>query len=118
LLPGKVEAENGAPVLVADGFRMAPPASIIPALTPGASITVGIRPSDIRVDELGGYEALIEVEEYLGTEALLNLRAGNHELVAQVAAAARPAPGRQSVRIGFDTARLHVFDTKSGEAIR
>ncbi|RUU61533.1 sn-glycerol-3-phosphate ABC transporter ATP-binding protein UgpC [Mesorhizobium sp. M2C.T.Ca.TU.002.02.1.1] len=119
LLPAKVEADNGAPVLVANGFRMTAPASIVRALNPGASITVGIRPNDIRVDdETGEYEAVIEVDEYLGTEALLNLRAGDHELVAQVPAAARPAPDRQSVRIGFDTARLHVFDTQSGEAIR
>ncbi|MBN9552671.1 MAG: sn-glycerol-3-phosphate ABC transporter ATP-binding protein UgpC [Alphaproteobacteria bacterium] len=118
LLPAKVAVVNGAPVLVANGFRLAAPPSIVSALDPGASVTLGIRPSDIRVDEAGDYEAVVEVDEYLGTEVLLNLRAGNHELVAQVPAAARPAPDRQSVRIGFDAARLHVFDTQSGEAIR
>ena len=118
LLPATVEAENGAPVLVADGIRLAAPVPIRSALSLGASVTVGIRPSDIRVDDAGGYEASVEVAEYLGTEALLNLRAGVHDIVAQVPAAGRPAANGQSIHIGFDAARLHVFDTQSGEAIR
>lgn len=91
------------------------------ALRPEQAITVGVRPSDVRlVQEAGGdaYDAAVEVTEYLGTEALLNLKVGGHDLVAQVPAAQRPPQDRQAVRIAFDPSHLHVFDTQSGQAIR
>ncbi len=120
LLPATVQAASGRPVLVSGTLSFQAPEAVAGKLKPGQEVTVGVRPSDVSLVGAGGegYDAAIEVTEYLGTEALLNLKVGGHELVAQVPAASRPAQEEQGVRIAFDPRRLHVFDTGSGQAIR
>ena len=77
---------------------------------------IGIRPSDITLtaaDTPGALRATVEVTEYLGDDALLDLRVGPHELIAQVPASNRPA-NDASVHVTFNTAGLHLFDAATG----
>ena len=59
----------------------------------GQTVIIGIRPTEISlVGKKGKSEvpAIVEVVEYLGNEALLDLRVGPHELIAQVPVIQRP----------------------------
>jgi len=120
LLPAIVAAADGRPVLAAGALVLQAPDAIAATLSPGQEVTVGVRPNEVSLvaDGMPGYDASIEVTEYLGTEAVLNLKAGSQDLCVQVPAAHRPPPGRQSVRVAFDPRNLHVFDTQTGQAIR
>jgi len=120
LIPAEVQTGNGRPTLSAGPLGFEVPASIAGRLKAGRKAVIGIRPSEVQVvpDGMPGYDAAIEVTEYLGSEALLNLRIGEQELCAQIPASNRPSPDRQNIRINFDPNRLHVFDVESGEAIR
>jgi ABC-type sugar transport system ATPase subunit len=82
-------------------------------------VLIGIRPSDVTLvsaDAPGALRATVEVTEYLGDDALLDLRVGPHELIAQVSAASRPA-NDASVHIAFNTAGLHLFDAATGATL-
>jgi len=119
LLPASVQARDGKPILVSESLTFDMPATLASSLKPAQNVTLGVRPSDISlVNGNAGYDANIEVTEYLGTEALINLRIGSQEIVAQVPASHRPAHDMQVARVAFDPRRLHVFDTASGQAIR
>ncbi|QEN85222.1 sn-glycerol-3-phosphate ABC transporter ATP-binding protein UgpC [Labrys sp. KNU-23] len=120
LIPAEVQQANGQPMLSAGPLGFPVPASIAARLKAGQKAVIGIRPSDIQVvpDGTPGHDASIEVTEYLGSEALLNLRIGEQELCAQIPASSRPSSDRQSIRVNFDPRHLHVFDATSGEAIR
>jgi multiple sugar transport system ATP-binding protein len=122
LLPATVETADGKPVLVSGSLRLQAPDVMATTLKPAQRVTIGVRPSDVGLvngDTSGnGYDAAIEVVEYLGTEALLNLKVGGQEMVAQIPALARPDHRQKNVRIFFDPGKLHIFDTQSGLAIR
>jgi multiple sugar transport system ATP-binding protein len=120
LVPARVEAADGRPMLVAGALRFAPPPALAARLKPAQAVTVGVRPSDVRlVDDAcaDAYDAAVEVTEYLGTEALINLKVDGLDMIAQVPSAQRPAAGREAVRIAFAADQFHVFDTQGGQAI-
>ncbi|MER9333124.1 sn-glycerol-3-phosphate ABC transporter ATP-binding protein UgpC [Mesorhizobium sp. M0293] len=122
LMPGVVAAAGAAAVLTCGSLQIPAPNALSRVLKTAQQVTVGVRPSDIRLVSSDvattSYDTSIEVVEYLGTEALLNLNAGGQELVAQVPASDRPTAGQENVRIAFDPDKLHIFDTQSGQAIR
>jgi multiple sugar transport system ATP-binding protein len=121
LLPAKVGTTEGKPVLVSGSLRFSLPPALASSLNPAQAVMVGIRPTDVRLIDRGdadAYDASIDVVEYLGNEALLNLKVGDQELVAQVPASQRPAHDLQQLHVAFDSNHLHVFDTQSGQAIR
>jgi multiple sugar transport system ATP-binding protein len=61
-------------------------------------------------------DSTAEVVEPLGSEILLNVRAGPHAMVARVDPSTR-LKIHEIVRLAFDPGRLHFFDTASGAAI-
>ena len=114
-----VERSDSGLVLTSSAFTLAVPPERAEGLSSGRAVTLGIRPSDIRIareSEPYTVEAKVEVVEYLGVEALVDLRAGGQEFIAQVAAAERPNLD-QAVRAAFNPAGLRFFDTESGQAI-
>jgi multiple sugar transport system ATP-binding protein len=120
LVRGRVEAEGGRPWLAGAAIRIPLPDRVAGSVAPGTEVTAGIRPNDVAVayaDPPAAFlEAGVEVVEYLGTEILLDLRAGSQELMAQVPiGAGRPVGDR--LWIGFDPGRIHVFDTATGRAL-
>jgi multiple sugar transport system ATP-binding protein len=87
----------------------------------GEQVVLGIRPKDLRVasghDPADlSFEVEIEVIEKLGSEILLDVRAGATTMVAAVESTARAAV-HDRVRLVVDTERLHFFDNCSGAAI-
>jgi multiple sugar transport system ATP-binding protein len=84
-------------------------------------VVLGIRPKDLRVasgsdDADLSFEVEIEVVEKLGSEILLDVRAGAGVMVAAVENTIR-ANVHDRLRLAVDVNRLHFFDHRSGAAI-
>jgi multiple sugar transport system ATP-binding protein len=124
-LPGQVTA-NGSARFVADGGD--------PAITlPGAlasrarsvsNVVLGIRPEHLRLATEGAatpdhtsMNAVVDLVEPLGGEALVHVRAGPHELTARTQARELPDVGDR-IQLVVDGRRLHLFDAESGAVVR
>jgi multiple sugar transport system ATP-binding protein len=90
------------------------------------ALIIGIRPEDLYetdADIPGGSPLLLEVKvetvEYLGAETLLllTLSQGGPPLVARIGRFTSARAGHWT-KIALDTAALHLFDPKTGHAIR
>jgi len=75
--------------------------------------TLGVRPTDLRLGD-GPLQGVVDVVESLGAEALVHLRLGPYEIVAQVPEPSGHTAG-QTVPIGL--ARVHRFDPRSGSRL-
>jgi multiple sugar transport system ATP-binding protein len=110
LMGGKLQAE---------AFTLPLPDRFAGRATEGRSVLIGIRPSDVTLtpaDAPGALRATVEVTEYLGDDALLDLRVGPHELIAQVPAAQRPV-NDASIHATFNASGLHLFDAGTGSTL-
>ena len=104
-------------------FRIKPPAACAGRLRShaGKDVVLGIRPEDLRVAngsdsaELG-FDAVVEVTEQLGSEILLDLKAGPGSMVASVEPT-EPAKVGDKLRLALNPDRLHFFDAQSEAAI-
>ncbi len=118
--PAKLTGSVDAPVADAGFFQA--PLKAGTTRSAGREVTVGIRPEDIdagvRPDQSNyiPVEARVEVVEFLGNEFQLYLSAGNQAFVARVDTRTHPQPG-ESLRVGFDRSKIHIFDKATGEAI-
>jgi multiple sugar transport system ATP-binding protein len=113
---GEVWAEN-------TGLRVKVPPARADRLRPykGQHLTLGIRPEDLRVaaaSETNGsvFSAVVEVVEPLGSEILLDVKAGPNVLVARVEPTVR-VKVHETLRLALDPERLHFFDTKTELAV-
>ncbi|MCW5711849.1 sn-glycerol-3-phosphate ABC transporter ATP-binding protein UgpC [Shinella yambaruensis] len=107
LMGGKLQAE---------AFTLPLPDRFSGRTAEGQAVLIGIRPSDVTLttaDNPGALRATVEVTEYLGDDALLDLRVGPHEMIAQVPAVNRPG-NDASVHVTFNAAGLHLFDAATG----
>lgn len=105
LMPARLENE----LIVGDGFEL-------PRQGRDASgaLTVGLRPQDARLVEAdAGFGAVVEVLEPMGSETWVHCRRDGVAVVARAEGVPALSPG-QTVHIGFDPSRLHVFDNQSG----
>jgi multiple sugar transport system ATP-binding protein len=87
----------------------------------GRKVVLGVRPEALRLANGAdgadyAFASTIEVVEPLGNEILLDVRAGNHPLVARVDPATR-VKVHDSVRLALDPERLHFFDASSEAAL-
>src|SRR5437763_2939984 len=87
----------------------------------GADVWLGIRPEDLRVASGGdrngvSFDAVVEVVERLGSETLLDVKAGPCAMVAAVEANIG-AKIRDTLRLAPNPERLHFFDAKTEAAI-
>ena len=91
---------------------------------PGHGLVLGLRPEDIEV--IGGSgvaggaaghvttaTAGVEEIEYLGADALVTCRLGDHRLTARTRGIAAPSIGGR-IRIGWRESAMHIFDAESG----
>jgi multiple sugar transport system ATP-binding protein len=84
----------------------------------GSELIVGLRPEDLV--PLGDREAgsgpllnaRLELAEPVGNEIFLNMRAGEHGVVARVPPQAIPAIGTE-LKLAFRPQRMHLFDPAS-----
>ncbi len=90
---------------------------------PNMEVLVGIRPTDINLAQKDDgiapqwkFDANVEVTELLGAEALLDLKLGSHEIMAQVDGKKLPEQDT-TIQITFNTEALHIFDKKSEKSI-
>jgi multiple sugar transport system ATP-binding protein len=87
----------------------------------GRELTFGVRPEDLRIATSTDsadhcFDADVEVVEQLGSEILLDLKAGDSAMVAAVDPTVRVKIG-DKVRLAVNPARLHLFDAQSEAAI-
>ena len=115
MVPAAVDGDK----LVADHVSLEIPDRFQGRVQDGQKVVFGIRPSDITlVDaaESATAKARVEVTEYLGNEALIDLRIGAQDMIAQVPAAQCPAEDAE-VYVRFDPSTLHIFDARSGISV-
>ena len=79
-------------------------------LSDGQPIVLGIRPEHLRADPNGALQAIVEVVEPMGNETHLTCSIDNTELRLIEAADIDTQPG-VPIRLSFDPAKSHVFDT-------
>jgi multiple sugar transport system ATP-binding protein len=87
----------------------------------GKEVVLGIRPEDLRVangsdaSELS-FDVVVEVTEQLGSEILLDVKAGTGSMVASVEPTV-PARVGDRLKLVLNPDRLHFFDSQSEAAI-
>jgi multiple sugar transport system ATP-binding protein len=118
---GKIHQNGGGPVADA-GFFSAPVRGEAAAAS-GKAVTIGIRPEDIEdLAHAGGRELVpvdtkVEVVEFLGNELQLELSAGGQNFVARVSTETQAKPG-DTLRVGLNLRKMHIFDKQSEMALR
>jgi multiple sugar transport system ATP-binding protein len=116
-------AESNGKLWVANpGFRLKVPDPCAGKLRGyvGGELWLGIRPEDLRLasgaDENMSFDVVVEVVERLGSETLLDVKAGPCALVAAVEANVTTKI-RDSLQLSPNPERLHFFDIKTEAAI-
>ena len=115
MLPATVQGNQ----LVGEFLNMALPARFSGKVGDGQKVMIGIRPPDILTADNGAegsVSAVVEVVEYLGNEALLDIRIGSQELIAEVPSSRRPIED-EAISVCLDPEALHIFDRQSGLSV-
>ena len=120
----RIEAEDGGGLwAVNEAMRIHVPASFVDRVGgyAGRELTLGVRPEDLRIAAEGeadglAFDAVVEVVEKLGSEILLDVKAGADSVVAAVEPTAR-ARMRDRLRLAMNPDRLHFFDVRTGLAV-
>ncbi len=83
----------------------------------GREIVLGIRPEHFQTGGDGpSVSGIVQVVEPLGSDTLIHFSAGSATLTARVPPQTRPQPG-ETIAIGIDPTRLHLFDPASERAL-
>lgn len=107
LLPARLGTDGAARV---DGLDLLVPLTSLTSLSPGDTVTLGVRPEDVLIDESTGPEPTwtVAVVEPTGSHMHVHMTASGRRLIATVAADRRVSPGHV-VRARFRERRVHVF---------
>ncbi len=117
--------QDGKLIVDADVFRAEVPAADAPKVAPlaGKPIIFGIRPEDIHdvafhqsIVNGAVFTSTVDVHEPLGSDIILYLTAGKHSLVARVDARSQARMG-QTTQVMMDTAKMHLFNAETHEAV-
>jgi sn-glycerol 3-phosphate transport system ATP-binding protein len=79
----------------------------------GAGLTLGVRPEHVRLVDAGGVAAEVTSAEYHGADTIITARVGRESILVRAAGQMRLAASAR-VRLGWDPASVHVFDSTSG----
>jgi multiple sugar transport system ATP-binding protein len=119
----QLSAADGALWAANDGIRIKLPPEAGARLQQHAdqSVTLGIRPEDLRIASESdpadfGIDAVVEVVEQLGSQILLDVKAGSGTMVAAVPPSIR-ARHHDRIRLTPNSERLHFFDGRTEVAI-
>jgi multiple sugar transport system ATP-binding protein len=87
----------------------------------GQPVELGLRPENLRVGTIDGpdtahFEAVVDVVEPIGSEALTFLTLGGAETAAMCDPHAAPKPGAK-VRFAANMAKMHLIDTGDGRVV-
>jgi multiple sugar transport system ATP-binding protein len=119
VLRGRLLAEGGFALQLADGVRVPLLGARLREQWLGREIDVGVRPEHVRPAPNGGasaFDAEVEVVEPVGSEVFVNLRLGQHPLVARFEPDVLPERGKP-MAITVAGERAHFFDPESGRAL-
>jgi ABC-type sugar transport system ATPase subunit len=100
-------------------FIGAPPMNVVPGRiwrddAPGGTL-VGVRPHDLAIDDDGSIQAVVELVEPRGHDAVVHLRLEADSAPALLAVVEHEPPAVGSrVRVSADAGRLHLFDEATG----
>jgi multiple sugar transport system ATP-binding protein len=118
-----LSADNGKVWAEAPGLRIGLPEPVAHRVNgrSGGKATVGIRPEDIHIAGPADpadlcFDVEVEVVEQLGSEILLDTRAGNSTFVASVEPTLRTRV-HDHLKLAINPARLHLFDAQTEAAI-
>lgn len=123
-MDGEMLQKNGTLKVRAGEIDFPVPENITTTLQNKRTVRMGIRPDGIKVESRSGnlpnlwyFDGIVVVSETVGSQSLLELRAGKNELIAEIEGRFLPAHG-EKLRFGFDPDQLHFFDPETGNAIR
>jgi len=118
-----IQGTDGSLSVQGTGLKLGIPPALVSRIIPykGQRVTLGIRPEDLHL--AGGadqapyvFDAVVDVVEPLGSEILLDVKAGPNSLVARVEPSVR-LKIHDGVRLAVNPERLHFFDSTSEKAI-
>ncbi|GHU25807.1 sugar ABC transporter ATP-binding protein [Betaproteobacteria bacterium] len=120
-----LKAEDSDIFITGNGFCLKAPLAFQPALQAhlGRPVVFGIRPEDIALSDDTSTDpgniltARADVVETLGSEIFIHLACGDDTLVARLPVPDRPVEVGQTLRLGLNLARSHVFDKDSSNTI-
>jgi multiple sugar transport system ATP-binding protein len=132
VVEGRLEAEGGTPVLAADGVRIPMPGLRAPGAWYGRTLALGLRPEHLlRADGSaaagyddavaatpcdGAFEARVEVVEPVGSEVFVNVRLGDHALVARLPPGDLPRVG-DALPLRVAAGQVLFFDPGDGRRL-
>lgn len=111
LLNGQVTLESGMKHLRLSSGKISLPGGL--PVENGQSVVLGIRPEHLHAKAEGYMSVVLEVVEPMGSETHLTCRLGDEEIRLIDSAESTVKPG-QTIHLGFDPAKMHVFDASSG----
>jgi multiple sugar transport system ATP-binding protein len=124
-IESKLARQDGKIIVDAGVFRAEVPPDYASKLSAwaGRPVIFGIRPDDIHdrafhtvTDSASVIRAAVDVHEPLGSDIILYLTVGDHEIVARVDARSQARMG-QTTEVVLDMRKMHVFNTDTHEAI-
>ena len=91
----------------------------VPQSLEGANgtLTLGVRPEHVKLDDGAPYRGRIVATEYLGTTQIVTLDTPNGQIKARVPSSDRIAQG-QTTGLAFDQRTLTLFENARGHALR
>jgi len=123
-IPTTISDSGGTLYAQANGIRVKVPADRNTGLGPyrGQTVTLGIRPEDLRVSTGSdsadlSFDAMVDVVEPLGSEILLDVSVANQSVVARVEPRVKARP-HEKIRLSFVPERIHFFDAKTEQVIK
>ncbi len=124
-IEAKLGSQDGKMIVDGDVFRAEVPQEHTAKLAPwaGRPVIFGIRPEDIHdrafhtvADNAAVIRANVDVHEPLGSDVILYLTVGDHDIVARVDARTKARMG-QTAEVVLDMRKMHVFNADTHEAI-
>ncbi|HET7873953.1 MAG TPA: sn-glycerol-3-phosphate ABC transporter ATP-binding protein UgpC [Methylomirabilota bacterium] len=123
-IPTTVAEAGGALYAEANGLRIRVPVERQSRLAAykGQTVTLGVRPEDIRVGTSAdspdfSFDAVVDVLEPLGSEILLDATVASQSVVARVDPTVK-VRAHEKIRLVFVPERIHFFDAKTEEVIK
>ncbi|WP_299730500.1 sn-glycerol-3-phosphate ABC transporter ATP-binding protein UgpC [uncultured Tateyamaria sp.] len=122
LVPAELSEDNGQLHVQGAGFKLPVPDRLKDTANraTGRQVTLGLRPehfaAEARSDAFAPIDLKVKVAEYIGSSQFLAADMGGQDITAAVEVG--PEADRMSDgQYFFDTSRLYLFDSNSGEAL-